>query len=938
MPKAVRYSTVQEVAEAFANNLGGLDAQSPLADLEKVLKTLCAEREKAANSPGPPGVRIAKQKQFAEVQGALRLISQKLLFQKLETAVAEKNKRLYDLTLAKPGIKELLPEVDEATAEDWVGVQFAAEKAFPDEPAPVVSKAPQETVELKTPPPVARPVLPTKDEVKAPPPQAIQPPPPMPPAAPPPVLPARVPDVLPQPLSPKPDAEIKSAALPPPATPEPPLPPKIRITSPGDGEAIEAGTHFTILAEAGSTSGPISVEFWGNKDVIGTVDAPPFSLRCNFTGEGMVVLRAIATDINGRKATSPVVKINIYSSAPLAPPPPSRKNRRKDIIWVGILFAFVMGLAWLFQKNAQHSNPTPATATSSKPLAVTDSKPAYPAMDAPWENTLGMKFVPVPGTKVLFGIWDVRVKDFEAFVKDTGYDATAGMYSLRSDGWKQRGDTWKNPGFAQGPEYPVCGVNWDDAKAFCAWLTKKEQAEGKISSSQSYRLPTDAEWSTAVGLNETIQGTPKDKDGKIPGVYPWGTQWPPPPGAGNYAGAEAADKNWPKNYGMIAGYRDGYTRTSPVGSFNANRYGLYDMGGNVWQWCEDEYSTGSGSQVLRGASWYNYDPNELLSSYRDSPIMRENFIGFRVVLVNSMTPQISTTTTELPTQSDTIAATTSDAEKGRQSEDRNQSSPPSLSVPWENTLGMKFVPVPRTKVLFGIWDVRVKDFEAFVKDTGYDATAGMFSMTSDGWKQRGDNWKNPGFAQGPTHPVCGVSWQDAKAFCDWLTKKEQADGKISSSQSYRLPTDAEWSMAVGLHEKIDGTPKDKDGKVPGVYPWGTQWPPSPGAGNYAGAEAADENWPKNFATVAGYRDGYARTSPVASFNANRYGLYDMGGNVWQWCEDEYSTGSGTRVLRGASWDVSCPDYMLSSVRFNNFPDYRSNFIGFRCVVVDSSSR
>ena len=77
--------------------------------------------------------------------------------------------------------------------------------------------------------------------------------------------------------------------------------------------------------------------------------------------------------------------------------------------------------------------------------------------DHPWVNSLGMKFVPVAGTQVLFSVWDTRVRDFEAFVKSTGYDATGGMFSLAHDGWKLRGATWEEPGFRKGANHPVGG-------------------------------------------------------------------------------------------------------------------------------------------------------------------------------------------------------------------------------------------------------------------------------------------------------------------------------------------------------------------------------------------------------------------------------------------------------------------------------------------------
>ncbi len=245
--------------------------------------------------------------------------------------------------------------------------------------------------------------------------------------------------------------------------------------------------------------------------------------------------------------------------------------------------------------------------------------------DHPWENSLGMKFVPVAGTTVLFGVWDVRVRDFRAFAQDRAgnggweYQKGSQPFILKSDDWKPRGWEygWNDPGFAQSDEHPVVCVSWEDAQAFCAWLTRKERVEGRIGAGQCYRLPTDAEWSVAVGLPTESGATPREKNVKIKGVYPWGREWPPPSGAGNYAGIEARDGDWPALRGIIESYRDAYARTSPVGSFKTNQYGLYDMGGNVWQWCEDWYDTDQKYRVLRGASWGNYNPDHLLSSSRN---------------------------------------------------------------------------------------------------------------------------------------------------------------------------------------------------------------------------------------------------------------------------------------------------------------------------------
>jgi formylglycine-generating enzyme required for sulfatase activity len=204
--------------------------------------------------------------------------------------------------------------------------------------------------------------------------------------------------------------------------------------------------------------------------------------------------------------------------------------------------------------------------TPSEPVTNAEPKVAANKPEPPkaFTNTLGMKFVPVPGTEVAFCIWETRVKDYAAYA----------AANAEVDG------SWKKPSFlgtsfTQEDTHPVVNVSWEDANAFCAWLTKKEMAEGKIKAGQKYRLPTDAEWSVAVGLGKEKGGTPEEKSEGIEDVYPWGKEWPPPKGVGNYAQHLKVDN---------------FKYTSPAGSFAANKLGLHDMGGNVLEWCEDKYS------------------------------------------------------------------------------------------------------------------------------------------------------------------------------------------------------------------------------------------------------------------------------------------------------------------------------------------------------------
>lgn len=256
-----------------------------------------------------------------------------------------------------------------------------------------------------------------------------------------------------------------------------------------------------------------------------------------------------------------------------------------------------------------------------------------------------------------------------------------------------------------------------------------------------------------------------------------------------------------------------------------------------------------------------------------------------------------------------------------------------LEKPFENSLGMKFVPVPGTPVLFSVWETRVRDFDAFVRETGYSAITNTYSLGTNRWKIRGDTWQSPGFPQTDRHPVCGVSWEDAQAFCAWLSKKE--------GRSYRLPTDVEWSLAVGLPEESGTTPKERSGQIPNRFPWGQEMPPLTNglpAGNYPGAEASETNWPAGFRVIEDFRDPFARTAPVGSFPPQTAGLHDLGGNVWEWCEDPFEPGKEPRVVRGGSWVDNLPDLLLSTYRHFGRPQLRNVSIGFRCVLAPGPQR
>ena len=245
-----------------------------------------------------------------------------------------------------------------------------------------------------------------------------------------------------------------------------------------------------------------------------------------------------------------------------------------------------------------------------------------------------------------------------------------------------------------------------------------------------------------------------------------------------------------------------------------------------------------------------------------------------------------------------------------------------VTVRWTNHLSMVFVPITHMRVAFSIYETRMRDFAAFV-------------VTHP--KLDGTNWDHALYhnvtpvSAGPDFPVVNVSWNDANAFCRWLTQTERQRKQIPPSAKYRLPTDAEWSWAAGIGDREPvGTPEAKNGKLKNVFPWGTQYPPPQGAGNFADQTALDyfTNWPH----ITGYTDGFVTTAPAGCFRPNTLGLYDLSGNAAEWCEDPYNGNSGRRELRGGSWANTGPKSLWSSTRMAVDPDHFSVITGFRCAL------
>ena len=261
-------------------------------------------------------------------------------------------------------------------------------------------------------------------------------------------------------------------------------------------------------------------------------------------------------------------------------------------------------------------------ATGAKPAWFTDEQPSHR----------------VRITKPFYlGAHEVTRGQFRQFIDDTGLQTDAekgdrkGIYVAESVEGKTKArldpeGSWRKVGFEQTDEHPVVGVSWNDATAFCQWLSRKE---GK-----TYRLPTEAEWEYACRAGSTTRYWNGDDSKDLALI-------------GNVADAKA--KAQFPDWKWTIGASDGYLYTAPVGKFSANGFGLYDMHGNVWEWCADWYdgayykdspsddpagpATGS-IRVDRGGGWsLNARICRSASRYRSAPADRHNFLGFRVALV-----------------------------------------------------------------------------------------------------------------------------------------------------------------------------------------------------------------------------------------------------------------------------------------------------------------
>jgi formylglycine-generating enzyme required for sulfatase activity len=258
-------------------------------------------------------------------------------------------------------------------------------------------------------------------------------------------------------------------------------------------------------------------------------------------------------------------------------------------------------------------------------LACLCAPPAQAEPPKPKDGPLGMKFVPLPKGTFYMG-WDgekgsakkTEIKeDFQIAI----HPVTQGQWQAvmgknpswfsRDGGGKEKVKDIKDEDLKQ---FPVELVSWNDAKEFIKKLNEKEKGRGYV-----YRFPSEAEWEYACR-----GGATSEEDCSYHFYFEKPT---------NDLSSTQANFNGDFQFGKAA--KGPYLgRTTKVGSYAPNKLGLYDMHGNVWQWCAYEITPGGSVGVLRGGSWHSLGSNcQAAYRFRDAPTFRNNYFGARLARV-----------------------------------------------------------------------------------------------------------------------------------------------------------------------------------------------------------------------------------------------------------------------------------------------------------------
>lgn len=472
--------------------------------------------------------------------------------------------------------------------------------------------------------------------------------------------------------------------------------------------------------------------------------------------------------------------------------------------------------------------------------------------------------------------------------------------------------------------------------------------------------------------------------------YPWGHRKLPPPGWGNFGG-EDTKLDVPPWWDVIPGYYDGYSRTSPVGAFGPKHGALCDMSGNVWEWIEGAADARGHIRMLRGGSWASSTANLRLShpSFQLQHTRRSNF-GFRVVLdstglfrfVNPLSWLVARAAEASSKLLSKEQAETdweysrSDAEREALHEGDELVAEQHWTVP-EVGLRMKWIPPGRFKmgstrrerrwatgaeargaahmlrsernpvsaeIASGFWmgefPVTVAQWKVFIDETDYKTVA---ERRGRAWASSGRlglydwvpgaSWRNPGFEYyipRDYDPVVCLAWEDADAFCAWLTHREREAGRLPADLEYRLPAEVEWEYAA--RGGLEGT----------RYWWGNCPHDGEGRLNVANVDGTDWLSPRRWPVHWGRSDGYSHIAPVDAYGSrgrNRFGLAGMLGNVRELCLDGYDPAGphpepwfdnvSRRVVRGSDFTAAPGEARCA---FRSWSSGAASHQGFRVAL------
>ena len=536
----------------------------------------------------------------------------------------------------------------------------------------------------------------------------------------------------------------------------------------------------------------------------------------------------------------------------------------------------------------------------------------FPLKGQPWTIPhLGMQFVYVEPGNFQMGSDDGDNNEKYVHSVNISKSYWIGKYEVTQDEYQSI--TGSNPSCFKGGKKPVETVSWNDAVSFCQKLTTQERTAGRLPSGYEYRLPTEAEWEFAARGGTTRKGY-------------------------KYSGSDNLDR--------VAWYDPNSGKeTHDVGTKTANERGIYDMSGNVWEWCSDWYWYGgysgdsatdpagalSGSHRAYRGGGFNYAAMNCRVASRDHnyPGSRSIFLGFRVALalIKSLssvaTNNVKTSLATIPANPTGTSSSASVINQPASQLTRNKDTAepgvnkcPEQGQPWKApSLNMQFVYVAPGSFQMGSND---SDSEkpVYKVTISKEYWLGKYEVTQ--YEYEKIIGSNPSCFKGWKEPVETVSWNDAVSFCQKLTTQERAAGRLPSGYEYRLPTEAEWEFAAKGGAKSQGY-------------------------KYSGSN--DIN------SVAWYKENSgSATHGVGTKSPNELGICDMSGNVWEWCLDDWHDsyasapsdgsrgGDGTgpgHVFRGGGW-YSYASYCRVAYRYDFLPDGRYSGIGFRVALAFSS--